>query len=70
MRGNPPNSTGYGAVDDLRLLFAYPGLHVPGIRKLEARCGPVQGLSREHPGAGGVCASPAHRSQVSALWCA
>jgi hypothetical protein len=39
------------AVDDVRRLFAYAGLHVPGTRKLEARCGPVQGLSREHPGA-------------------
>jgi len=61
---------GLCAVDDFRLLFAYAGLHVPRTRKLEARRGPVQGMSREHPGAGGVCASPAHRCQVSALWCA
>jgi hypothetical protein len=61
---------GQWAVDDFRLLFAYAGLHVPGTRKLEARCSPVQGLSREHPGAGGVCAGPAHRGQMSALWCA
>jgi hypothetical protein len=49
------------AVDYFRLIFAYPGLHVPRTGKLDARRGPVQGLSREHPGARRVCASPADR---------
>jgi hypothetical protein len=55
------------AVDAFRLIFAYAGFHVPRTGKLEARCGPVQGLSGEHPGARRVCTSPADRCQVSAL---
>jgi hypothetical protein len=70
MRGNLPNSTGYGlwktfALYSPMLVSMFPG---PESSKLKARRGPVQGLSREHPGARGVCASPAHRCQVSALW--
>jgi hypothetical protein len=53
-------------VDCFRLSFAHAVLHVPGARKLKARRGPVQGLSREHPGAGGVYARPAHRCQGGA----
>jgi hypothetical protein len=70
MRGNQPNSRGNGLWMTFALYSPMHGLHVPGTRELEARRGSVQGLSREHPGAGGVCASPAHRGQMSALWCA
>jgi hypothetical protein len=53
--------------DGFRRIFAYAVVHVPRTRKLEARRGPVQGLSRKHAGARRVCASPANRCQVSAL---
>ena len=54
-------------MDDFRLFFAYPGLHVPGTRKLEARCGPVQGLSRKTSAANEQDHGPVNARRVVVL---
>jgi hypothetical protein len=50
-----------GAVDYVRLLFSYTGVHVPRTRKPETSSRSVQGVWGEYPGARGDHAVTAHR---------